>query len=63
MNAYDTLIHAASNANDPMPLSDHSGPPLMRLGKDKGLYNLGDLLLIVFIAVTAFRSCRIQCCA
>jgi phosphoribosylaminoimidazole-succinocarboxamide synthase len=39
--------HATSNSDDPLLLTNFPGMTLMRRGKDKDVYDLGDILLMV----------------
>jgi phosphoribosylaminoimidazole-succinocarboxamide synthase len=47
MYAYDIQYHATSNSDDPLLLTGFPGMTLMRRGKDKDVYDLGDMLLMV----------------
>jgi phosphoribosylaminoimidazole-succinocarboxamide synthase len=47
MYAYDIQNHSTSNYEDPMLHTHCPGMTLMRRGKDKDIYDLGDMLLMV----------------
>jgi phosphoribosylaminoimidazole-succinocarboxamide synthase len=47
MYAYDMQSHITSNSADPLLLTSCPGLTLLRQGKDKDVYDLGDMLLMV----------------
>ena len=47
MYAYDIQYHATSNSDDPLLLTGFPGITLLRRGKDKDVYDLADMLLMV----------------
>jgi phosphoribosylaminoimidazole-succinocarboxamide synthase len=47
MYAYDLQMHATSNTANPLLHTDCPGMTLMRRGKSKDIYDLGDMLLMV----------------